>query len=80
MTQAREDAQAVAKFVRISPRKARLVTDNIRGRSVFSMNPNFGSPFRLVRFDMYLQDDQALRMFRIRKRAQNSIVAPGQII
>ena len=26
--------QAVAKFVRISPRKARLVTDNIRGRSV----------------------------------------------
>ena len=26
--------QAVAKNVRISPRKARLVTDNIRGRSV----------------------------------------------
>ena len=26
--------QAVAKYVRISPRKARLVTDNIRGRSV----------------------------------------------
>ena len=26
--------QAIAKFVRISPRKARLVTDNIRGRSV----------------------------------------------
>jgi large subunit ribosomal protein L22 len=26
--------QATAKFVRISPRKARLVTDNIRGRSV----------------------------------------------
>jgi large subunit ribosomal protein L22 len=26
--------QAVAKFVRVSPRKARLVTDNIRGRSV----------------------------------------------
>jgi large subunit ribosomal protein L22 len=26
--------QAVAKFVRISPRKARLVTDNIRGRTV----------------------------------------------
>jgi large subunit ribosomal protein L22 len=26
--------QAVAKFVRISPRKARLVTDHIRGRSV----------------------------------------------
>ena len=26
--------QATAKFVRISPRKARLVTDHIRGRSV----------------------------------------------
>ncbi len=26
--------QAVAKFVRVSPRKARLVADNIRGRSV----------------------------------------------
>ena len=26
--------QATAKFVRISPRKARIVTDNIRGRSV----------------------------------------------
>ena len=26
--------QATAKFVRISPRKARLVTDNIRGRTV----------------------------------------------
>jgi large subunit ribosomal protein L22 len=26
--------QAVAKFVRISPRKARLVTDHIRGRTV----------------------------------------------
>src|SRR4051794_12134516 len=26
--------QATAKFVRCSPRKARLVTDNIRGRSV----------------------------------------------
>ena len=26
--------QAVAKFVRMSPRKARLVADNIRGRSV----------------------------------------------
>ncbi len=26
--------RATAKFVRISPRKARLVTDNIRGRSV----------------------------------------------
>ena len=34
MTQAREDVQAVAKFVRISPRKARLVADHIRGRSV----------------------------------------------
>ena len=29
-----QTVQAVAKFVRISPRKARLVTDNIRGRSV----------------------------------------------
>jgi len=29
-----ETVQAVAKFVRVSPRKARLVTDNIRGRSV----------------------------------------------
>ena len=26
--------QATAKFVRVSPRKARLVADNIRGRSV----------------------------------------------
>ena len=26
--------QAVAKFVRVSPRKARLVADHIRGRSV----------------------------------------------
>ncbi len=34
MTAAREDVQAVAKFVRISPRKARLVADHIRGRSV----------------------------------------------
>src|SRR5438067_3463828 len=34
MTAAREDVQAVAKFVRISPRKARLVVDHIRGRSV----------------------------------------------
>ena len=29
-----QTVQAVAKFVRISPRKARLVTDHIRGRSV----------------------------------------------
>ena len=29
-----QTVQAVAKFVRISPRKARVVTDNIRGRSV----------------------------------------------
>ena len=29
-----QTVQAVAKFVRISPRKARLVTDNIRGRSI----------------------------------------------
>jgi large subunit ribosomal protein L22 len=34
MTQARTDVQAVAKFVRVSPRKARLVADHIRGRSV----------------------------------------------
>jgi large subunit ribosomal protein L22 len=34
VTAAREDVQAVAKFVRISPRKARLVADHIRGRSV----------------------------------------------
>jgi large subunit ribosomal protein L22 len=34
VTQAREDVQAVAKFVRVSPRKARLVADHIRGRSV----------------------------------------------
>jgi large subunit ribosomal protein L22 len=34
MTQAREDVQAVAKFVRVSPRKVRLVADHIRGRSV----------------------------------------------
>ena len=26
--------KATAKFVHVSPRKARLVTDNIRGRSV----------------------------------------------
>jgi large subunit ribosomal protein L22 len=34
MTHAREDVQAVAKFVRVSPRKVRLVADHIRGRSV----------------------------------------------
>ena len=34
MTAPREDVQAVAKFVRVSPRKARLVADHIRGRSV----------------------------------------------
>ena len=34
MTAAREDVQAVAKRVHVSARKARLVTDNIRGRSV----------------------------------------------
>jgi large subunit ribosomal protein L22 len=34
LTAAREDVQAVAKFVRVSPRKARLVADHIRGRSV----------------------------------------------
>jgi large subunit ribosomal protein L22 len=34
MTAARSDVQAVAKFVRVSPRKARLVADHIRGRSV----------------------------------------------
>ena len=34
MTAARPDVQAVAKFVRVSPRKARLVADHIRGRSV----------------------------------------------
>src|SRR3954463_16798370 len=31
--------QATAKFVRCSPRKARLVTDNIRGRSVPEERP-----------------------------------------
>jgi large subunit ribosomal protein L22 len=30
----KQTVQAVAKFVRTSPRKARLVADNIRGRSV----------------------------------------------
>jgi large subunit ribosomal protein L22 len=34
VTAPREDVQAVAKFVRVSPRKARLVADHIRGRSV----------------------------------------------
>jgi large subunit ribosomal protein L22 len=32
--QQQRTVQATAKFVRCSPRKARLVTDNIRGRSV----------------------------------------------
>ena len=30
----RQIVKATAKFVRVSPRKARLVADNIRGRSV----------------------------------------------
>ena len=34
MTAARPDVRAQARFVRISPRKARLVVDHIRGRSV----------------------------------------------
>jgi large subunit ribosomal protein L22 len=34
MTAARTEVQAVAKFVHVSPRKARLVVDHIRGRSV----------------------------------------------
>jgi large subunit ribosomal protein L22 len=34
VTAARPHVQAVAKFVRVSPRKARLVADHIRGRSV----------------------------------------------
>jgi large subunit ribosomal protein L22 len=34
VTAAREDVQAVAKNVRVSARKARLVADHIRGRSV----------------------------------------------
>jgi large subunit ribosomal protein L22 len=34
VTAAREEVQAVAKFVRVSPRKARLVADHVRGRSV----------------------------------------------
>ena len=32
--EATHTVQAVAKFVRVSPRKARLVADHIRGRSV----------------------------------------------
>jgi large subunit ribosomal protein L22 len=34
VTAARPEVQAVAKFVHVSPRKARLVADHIRGRSV----------------------------------------------
>jgi len=34
MTRSRPHVQAVAKFVRVSPRKARLVADHVRGRSV----------------------------------------------
>jgi large subunit ribosomal protein L22 len=34
VTGARPHVQAVAKFVRVSPRKARLVADHIRGRTV----------------------------------------------
>src|SRR5215210_589226 len=34
MTAARSEVQAVAKFVHVSPRKARLVVDHIRGRTV----------------------------------------------
>jgi large subunit ribosomal protein L22 len=34
VTAARPHVQSVAKFVRVSPRKARLVADHIRGRSV----------------------------------------------
>jgi len=34
MTASRPHVQSVAKFVRVSPRKARLVADHIRGRSV----------------------------------------------
>ncbi|MEI8105909.1 MAG: 50S ribosomal protein L22, partial [Actinomycetes bacterium] len=34
MTASRPHVQAVAKFVHISPRKARLVIDHIRGRTV----------------------------------------------
>ena len=34
MTASRPHVQAVAKFVHVSPRKARLVADHVRGRSV----------------------------------------------
>ena len=34
MSERAPEVQAVAKYVRISPRKARLVVDHIRGRSV----------------------------------------------
>ena len=34
MTAARDEVRACAKFVHVSPRKARLVVDHIRGRSV----------------------------------------------
>jgi len=34
VTAARSDVRACAKFVHVSPRKARLVVDHIRGRSV----------------------------------------------
>jgi large subunit ribosomal protein L22 len=34
MTAARPHVQSVAKFVRVSPRKARIVADHIRGRTV----------------------------------------------
>ncbi len=34
MTEQLQEVQAVAKYVRISPRKARLVVDHIRGRTV----------------------------------------------
>jgi large subunit ribosomal protein L22 len=34
MTAARSEVRACAKFVHVSPRKARLVVDHIRGRSV----------------------------------------------
>jgi large subunit ribosomal protein L22 len=34
MTAARDYVGATAKFVRVTPRKARLVADNVRGRSV----------------------------------------------
>jgi large subunit ribosomal protein L22 len=33
-TETRQEVQAVAKWVRVSPRKARLVIDHIRGRTV----------------------------------------------